>query len=286
MSSAPWTSTILQKPQTPSIFSLLPLPPSRSIQFYRLNHNLTVKPLNSSSQSLYGSLSSARPQDEDEDEEGPVIGDCLVFEEGIFNDPFVENARSSRKSGANTTRANADKGVDVSPENLIPEDWLDVQEELNITKKERRRMARELEYGRAVDKRRQALMPLNSEESERIKQEKFEKIRQEKIKQLSPVVLDNPKKAYFRDYGATEKREKETSGEVSGGRVAPRNPRLAVYGGGLEDVSAFFSSGKYESSAAEKSQGIFLLLNVWFHVESAHEDWFCEGIRLLFRSRI
>lgn len=258
--SVPWTSTtILQKPQnpTPSLFSLLPLSsPSRSIQFYRLTHNPTFKPLYSSSQPLYGSISPARPLDEDEDDEEPAIGDCLVYEEGVFTDPFSENGRNSRQSGASTAKSNADKGADVSPENLIPEDWLDVQEELNITKKERRRMARELEYGRAVDKRRQALMPLNSEESERIKQEKFEKIRQEKIKQLSPVVLDNPKKAYFKDYGASEKREKETSGEVSGGRVAPRNPRLAVYGGGLEDVSAFFSSGKYESGARDKSQGI------------------------------
>lgn len=159
-------------------------------------------------------------------------------------------------------------------------------------------MAQELEYGSRVEKRRQALMPQNSEE--------FEKIKQEKLKRLSPVVLDNPKKAYFRENGETlkqlspvgvddqkkayvrekgenekcdaettgevsgldspkkvyfrengnnEKRNEETRGEDSGGRVAPRNPRLAVYGGGLEDVSAFFSCGKYVSGAAGKSQG-------------------------------
>ncbi|XP_057809391.1 ankyrin repeat domain-containing protein, chloroplastic-like [Salvia miltiorrhiza] len=259
-SAAPWTSTIPQKPQTPgpSLFSHLPLPHSRTIQFHRLNHNLTLKPLNSSSQPLYGSVSPAPPQDEDDDEE-PAIGDCLVYEEGIFNDPFIENTRNSRRSGAHITKSATNKDADVSPENLIPDEWQDVQKELNITKKERRKMAQELEYGTRVAKRRQALMPLNSEGFEKTRQdkieqmrlEKFEKIKQEKIKQLSPVVLDNPKKAYFREI----KPEKETNGEVSGGRVAPRNPRLAVYGVGLEDVSAFFSSGKYESAAADKSQG-------------------------------
>lgn len=127
-------------------------------------------------------------------------------------------------------------------------------------------MAQAMEYGRRVEKRRQALLPLNSDEFEKAKQEKrrqapmsldseeFEKIKQEKLKQLSPVVLDNPKKAYFRE---NEKRDEETSGEVSRGRVAPRNPRLAVYGGGLEDVSALFSSGKYDNGASNRSQGIF-----------------------------
>lgn len=117
-------------------------------------------------------------------------------------------------------------------------------------------MAQELEYGTRVMKRRQALMPLNSEGQDKIEQarlEKFEKIKQEKIKQLSPVVLDNPKKEYFREIEP----RKEANGEAGGGRVTPRNPRLAVYGGGLEDVSAFFSSGKYESGAVNKSQGIF-----------------------------
>ncbi|KAH6820772.1 ankyrin repeat protein [Perilla frutescens var. hirtella] len=323
MSSAPWTSTILQKPQTPLIFSLLPSPSlplssSRNIQFPKLNDNLTVKPLNSSPQPLYGSVSPAQPQAGDDDDEEPAIGDCLVYEEGIFNDPFIENNSNSTHSDARTTKSNNNKDADVLPENLIPEEWMGVQKELNITKKERRKMAQELEYGSRVEKRRQALMPLNSEEFEKIKQEKLkqlspvvldnpkkvyfrengEKLKQpspvgvddpknahvwengenekrdaetsgevsgldnpkkvyfrengEKLNQLNPVVLDNPRKAYFRE---NEKHVEETRGEVSGGRVAPRNPRLAVYGGGLDDVSALFSSGKYDSGAAGKSQG-------------------------------
>ncbi|KAL1566654.1 ankyrin repeat domain-containing protein, chloroplastic [Salvia divinorum] len=264
-SSALWTSIILQNPQNPPLlFPLLPtspLPHPRSIQFHRPNHKHTLKHPNSSFQPLYASLSAARPQDgdEDEDDEDPAIGDCLVYEEGIFNDPFIENTANYRRSGTRTTTSTANKDADVATENLIPEEWLDVQKELNITKKERRKMAQELEYGTRVMKRRQALMPLNSEGHDKTRQdkieqarlEKFEKMKQEKIKQLSPVVLDNPKKEYFREI----KPQKETNGEVSGGRVAPRNPRLAVYGGGLEDVSAFFSSGKYESGAVDKSQG-------------------------------
>ncbi|XP_042042262.1 ankyrin repeat domain-containing protein, chloroplastic [Salvia splendens] len=255
-SSAIWTSTIQQNPQNlPLLFPLLPISPlshSRTIQFHRPNHNHALKHLHSTFQPLYASVSPPRPQDEDEDEddEEPAIGDCLVYEEGIFNDPFIEITTNSRRS----TTSTANKDADVAAENLIPEEWLDVQKELNISKKERRKMAQELEYGTRVMKRRQALMPLNSEGQDEIEQarlEKFEKIKQEKIKQLSPVVLDNPKKEYFREIEP----RKEANEEVGGGRVAPRNPRLTVYGGGLEDVSAFFSSGKYESGAVNKSQG-------------------------------
>lgn len=126
-------------------------------------------------------------------------------------------------------------------------------------------MAQQLEYGRRVEKRRQALMPLNSEE--------YEKLKNEKLRQLKPLVLDNPKTEYLEENDMYEKREyleekdkyekpdDERSGEGIRDRVAPRNPRLAVYGGGLEDISAFFSSGKYDRGATEKFQGIFAAFN-------------------------
>ncbi|XP_042039838.1 ankyrin repeat domain-containing protein EMB506, chloroplastic-like [Salvia splendens] len=192
-SSAIWTSTVQQNPQNlPLLFPLLPVSPlsqSRTIQFHRPTHNHALKHLHSSFQPLY--------------DDEPAIGDCLVYEEGIFHDTIIETTTNSRRSATTST---ANKDADVAAENLIPDEWLDVQKELNITKKGRRKMAQELEYGTRVMKRRQALMPLDSEGQDKIEQarlDKFEKIKQEKIKQLSPVLLDNPKKEYFREIGLT-----------------------------------------------------------------------------------
>ncbi|KAL8549928.1 hypothetical protein ACS0TY_008674 [Phlomoides rotata] len=251
MSSAPWASTVLHKTQTPAILSpqstsLLSLSTSRNIRFPHFAPASFLKPLNFSSLSLYGTISRSQPEEYEEDEE-PAIGDCLVYEEGIFNDPVLENTQNSGLDDAQVTRHPNTKVPDVSPENLIPDGWLDVQKELNITKKERRKLAQQLEFGRSVEKRRLASLPLDSVE--------FEELKKEKLKQLNPVVLDSPKKAYFRENDKNEKRDNEVSREVVHSRVAPRNPRLAVYGGGLEDVSALFDSERYDQGAAEKSQG-------------------------------
>ncbi|KAI3462316.1 hypothetical protein Pfo_018979 [Paulownia fortunei] len=250
MSSAPSNSTILQKPQTPVIFSLLHTSPlslstPRNLRFPFLTRTLLVKSSESpnfSSQPLYEAVSQSQPEEEEE----PAIGDCLVYEEGIFDDPFLEKTRNFRNDDAQVSKP-TNNDTNVSPENLIPEKWLDIQRELNITKKERRRLSQQLEYGRRVEKRRQALRPLNSEECGKFKNEK--------LQQLKPVVLDKPEPEYLEENDKYEKRDDEISEEGIRGRVTPRNPRLAVYGGGLEDISALFSSGNYDHGAADKSQG-------------------------------
>ncbi|KAL0463749.1 UNVERIFIED_CONTAM: Ankyrin repeat domain-containing protein, chloroplastic [Sesamum latifolium] len=222
-----------------------PFPP----RFPRLTPANLVKSSNSpqfASQPLYDAVPHPQPEEEEEE---PPIGDCLVFEEGVFNDPFIQNTRNFRSDEAQLSKPNnnKDKGTTISPENLIPEDWVHVQRELNITKKERRKLSQQLEYGRRVEKRRQALMPLNSGE--------YEKFKNEKLQKLKPIVLDDPEPKYLGENDKHEKDDDERNGEAVRGRVAPRNPRLAVYGGGLEDISALFSSGSYEPGAADKSQG-------------------------------
>ncbi|KAK4430354.1 Ankyrin repeat domain-containing protein, chloroplastic [Sesamum alatum] len=254
MASAPSPSTILRRTQTPIIFSLLPtfslsLPAPRHLAFPRLSPAYLVKASNSpqfSSQPLYDGI--PQPEEEEEEEE-PAIGDCLVFEEGVFTDPFLQNSRNFRSAEAQVSKPDKikDKDTTISPENLIPEEWVHVQRELNITKKERRKLSQQLEYGRRVEKRRQALMPLNSGE--------YEKFKNEKLQKLKPIVLDHPEPKYLDENDKHEKDDDERNGEGIRGRVAPRNPRLAVYGGGLDDISALFSSGSYDPGAADKSQG-------------------------------
>ncbi|XP_011081481.1 ankyrin repeat domain-containing protein, chloroplastic isoform X1 [Sesamum indicum] len=217
--------------------------------FPRLTPANPVKSSNSpqlSSQPLYDAF--PHPQPEEDEEEEPAIGDCLVFEEGVFNDPFLQNTRNFRNDEAQISKPNnnKDKGATISPENLIPEEWVHVQRELNITKKEKRRLSQQLEYGRRVEKRRQALMPLNSGE--------YEKFKNEKLQKLKPIVLDDPEPKCMDENDKHEKDDDERNGEGIRGRVPPRNPRLAVYGGGLEDISALFSSGSYDPGVADKSQ--------------------------------
>ncbi|KAL6522637.1 hypothetical protein OROMI_031595 [Orobanche minor] len=268
-SSSP--SIILQKSRTPAITSLLHNPPlaiasPRNLRFPPLTRTFIVntsKYPSFSSQPVYDYVSQPQPDDEDE----PAIGDCLVYEEGVFEDPFLQNTRHliNDDVSAPPVRKSSSKDTtkDVQPEILIPEKWLDIQKEINISKKERRRISQQLDYGTRVQKRRQALMPINPNPDE------FEIFKNEKLQQLKPSVLDEPEPPEHLEENSNEHLEENSNkyeekrgddeqriGEVVTGRVTRGNPRLAVYGGGLEDISAVFSSGRYDHGAAtEKSQG-------------------------------
>ncbi|PKI74433.1 hypothetical protein CRG98_005197, partial [Punica granatum] len=168
-------------------------------------------------------------------EEEHVIGDCLVFEDGIFEDPYLH--RQTNYESHVSDKPNKKKLNEVEPQNLVPDDWREVQAELNISKKDKRKIAQELEFGRRVEKRKQGYAPLRS-----VSLEEYKAYREAKLAQLKPVVLDNPTsftgKEDDKEDSEGEKRESE--------RVVPKNPRRAVYGRGLEDVTEFFNSGNYE----------------------------------------
>ncbi|CAI9111009.1 OLC1v1011140C1 [Oldenlandia corymbosa var. corymbosa] len=182
-----------------------------------------------------------------------IIGDCLVFEDGIFDDPSLQNEPLKPQKNNHPSRRNV--SAEVVPENLIPEKWVEVQRAINITKKDRRKLAHELEFGRTVEKRRASLRPIGS-----VNAVDFVKYRDERLKQLKPIVLDKPE---FVEVGKAEESDKDVAGNVQGSsggssssaRVKPRNPRLAVYGGGLEDISEFFNSGNYDPNAAKTTEG-------------------------------
>ncbi|KAJ8544764.1 hypothetical protein K7X08_017347 [Anisodus acutangulus] len=191
-----------------------------------------------------------------EDEEH-VIGDCIVFEEGIFEDPFVQN---------NENKPPQNNKKEIETDNLIPEEWVQVQREINITKKERRKLSQQLEFGQRAERRRLDLMPIignnNNNRSGGSSIEEYLKAREEKLKQLKPLVLENPdflkvKKRDKSDVELSESEEEENESEsrVTSGRVLPRDPRSAVYGGGLEDIKEFFNSGIYEANVGKSPEG-------------------------------
>ncbi|XP_047314877.1 ankyrin repeat domain-containing protein, chloroplastic [Impatiens glandulifera] len=184
----------------------------------------------------------------DEDDE-IVIGDCVVFGEGVFEDPYLEETLNSHSEDTKTGNV---KNTEVKPENLIPEKWKEIQEEINQTKKDRRKLAQELEFGIRVEKNRKASQPLR-----KATEEEYRDYKKEKLSQLKPIVLDTP------TFPEQSEEEDDEVGGVErdvrppdGGRVVPRNPRWAVYGGSLDDISDFFNSEDYDpDSNAKNSEG-------------------------------
>ena len=185
-------------------------------------------------------------------EEEVAIGDCVVFEEGVFEDPYLHdnldlNAQKTKRKKPN---------LEIQPENLIPEKWKEVQEQINITKKERRKIAQQLEYGSRIEKNKQGLVPMSEEE--------YLSYRETKLAQLKPLVLNNPTSFPVEEKEAEAEAEpvEEKPHESTSSRVVPRNPRRAVYGGTLEDISDFFNSGSYQPGGNAATQGVYACMYI------------------------
>lgn len=165
-------------------------------------------------------------------EEENVIGDCVVFEDGIFEDPHPHSQTTTTSSKLSKKKLN-----EVQPENLVPDQWREVQAELNISKKDKRKIAQELEFGRRVEKRKQGYAPLRS-----VSLEEYKAYKEAKLAQLKPVMLENPT-----NFPVKEDQKEDSEGQQrESERVTPKNPRRAVYGKGLEDLTAFFNGGNYD----------------------------------------
>ncbi|PHU25051.1 hypothetical protein BC332_03383 [Capsicum chinense] len=250
-------TTAIQNPRIPNLFtpSTLSYPPSCS-SLYKLQFSTnTFRCQILGSHTLNFSLQNHSQQPLEEEEH--VVGDCIVFEQGIFDDPFVQNNKQQNNN------SNNNKSTEIRAENLIPEEWVQVQREINITKKERRKLSQQLEFGQRAERRRLDLMPIGNKNTSNGRRgsniEEYLKAREEKLKQLKPLVLENPDfekcKRGKTDAKLSESVEDRSVLRVSSERVLPKDPRRAVYGGGLEDIKEFFSSGIYEASAGKSSQG-------------------------------
>ncbi|EOA13418.1 hypothetical protein CARUB_v10026456mg [Capsella rubella] len=182
-----------------------------------------------------------------------IVGDCLVYEDGVFEDPYLhkevtqvshQERKKNRRGGAKRLEES-----EIEPENLVPEEWRDIQAEVNLTKKDKRKIAQELEFGVRVEKKRQGLIPLRN-----VDLNEYLTYKEAKLAQLRPVTLDKP--GNLSDDGASS--DAVTS---SSERVAPKNPRWAVYGKGFDHVTKFFNSDKYDPSSGNKSDGPRKLLS-------------------------
>lgn len=158
----------------------------------------------------------------------------MVFEEGIFEDPYLQETLDSPPlKSVKKNKNSRNSKSQVEAEDLVPEKWKGVQAEINITKKEKRMIAREMEFGRTVMKRKQGLVPIETS----VRVQDYVAYRSEKL---------DEKKKRVGELGG---------GESSSSRVAPRNPRLEVYGGTLDDITEFFSSGSYDPNSTQTNEG-------------------------------
>lgn len=236
------SSAILLLPSTPIpklFFSFLPIPPPS------LSLSLTPRTINLSTKRH--SFIPLQNDDVFELEDELVIGDCVVFEEGVFDDPYLQNDIGEEPQTPKPNKKQQKPISEVEPENLVPEKWKEVQAEINITKKERRKIAQDLEFGSKIEKKKKGYEPIRDVNAVK----EYLEFKKEKLGQLTPLVLDNP----------TSFPEKEGEGEderngfqYSSERVKPKNPRWAVYGRGLEDLTEFFNGENYEPGE-NKSEG-------------------------------
>jgi len=139
----------------------------------------------------------------------------------------------------------------VKSENLVPDKWKEVQAEINITKKERRKIAQEIEFNSKVLKKKRGLIPLRDMDLN-----EYKSYKEAKLAQLKPLVLDK----IFAEKEGDEEESGLSDGSVDE-RVVARNPRWAVYGRGLEDVNEFLNSDSYDP-ASMKTGGNWYLQSV------------------------
>ena len=248
-------STLVRNPQPHTLF-FSPFPSSTPLKFQSLK-----PPTN---RNLHKILSSSHQHDNNDEEH--IIGDCIVFEEGIFEDPIFptsdNNLVNSKKPKPNSKKK---KQTVIKSENLVPDKWKEVQAEINITKKEvqadvnitkkerpkiaqefefnskeeRRKIAQEFEFNSNFMKKKRGLVPLRDIDSN-----EYKAYKESKLAQLTPLVLDKVPSFCF----AEKKKETEVDW-LSEERVEARNPRWAVYGKGLEDVKEFLNSDSYDPTA-------------------------------------
>lgn len=135
---------------------------------------------------------------------------------------------------------------------MIPDKWKEAQAAFNITKKERRKIAQELEFGRKLEKKKEGLRPIRDDDLEK----EYVTYRDAKLAQLNSLFLDNPN--FLVNENASKRNDEKFDNEKEkvndlvsgGGRVKPRNPRLEVYGVSLDDVSELLNSADYDPDAA------------------------------------
>ncbi|KAK8944172.1 hypothetical protein KSP39_PZI008409 [Platanthera zijinensis] len=199
-----------------------------SFPYSQLQHRQYLKQDDSVNERRRGDFADQPEEDDDE----LILGDCVVFEEGAFEEenPFLPTDIGGKPRRTKRRISNSPTTSAGESHSLVPEKWKEVVDEINLTKKEKRKLAHQIRFGSRLEARKKTPVP---------DIEEYNAYRNMKLSQLNPVVLDNPNRFPLESAVTKE------LGETSSGRVAPRNPRLGIDGESLEDITEFFNSGNY-----------------------------------------
>ncbi|PAN51709.1 hypothetical protein PAHAL_9G614200 [Panicum hallii] len=176
-----------------------------------------------------------------DDDEDVVIGDCLVFDDDAFEEPDLDLPSSPAPPSASRygRRAEASNGS-----SLVPEKWRDAEEEINLTKKEKRRISHGLRFGSRLERRAPPAV---------VAPDEFRAYRKGTLQAESEHVANVYRGPLERTLPPAEKVEEPPPPEP-GTRVAPKNPRMGIDVGSLEDISEFFSNREYVQGEMEDSK--------------------------------
>jgi len=177
-----------------------------------------------------------------DDDEDVVIGDCLVFDDEAFEEPDLDLPSSPPPPSASRCGRKAEASYGSS---LVPERWRDAAEEINLTKKEKRRISHGLRFGSRLERRAPPAVAASDE---------FRAYRKGTLQGESEHVANVYWGPLERTLPPAEKVEEPPPPEP-GTRVAPKNPRMGMDVGSLEDISEFFSSREYVQGEMEDSKG-------------------------------
>jgi len=159
--------------------------------------------------------------------------DAEAFEEPDLDLPSSPPPPSASRCGR---KAEASYGS-----SLVPERWRDAAEEINLTKKEKRRISHGLRFGSRLERRAPpAVVP----------PDEFRAYRKGTLQAESEHVANVYRGPLERTLPPAEKVEEPPPPEP-GTRVAPKNPRMGMDVGSLEDISEFFSSREYVQGEME-----------------------------------
>lgn len=206
----------------------------------RLRHQLP-KPiaLSLSPRPAFSSAFAVAAVDDDED---VVIGDCLVFDDEAFEDPDLDFPSSPPPPSASRYGRRAETG---GGESLVPERWRDAEEEINLTKKDKRRIAHGLRFGSRLERRAPPAVAAPDE---------FRAYRNGMLQAEREHVANVYRGPLEQTLPPEEVDVEELLPPEPGTRVAPKNPRMGMDVGSLDDIADFFSSQEYVTDEMEDNK--------------------------------
>lgn len=243
---------------------LHPLPTSAS-RLRAPGRSLSLSPCPRPLASPSPSFAVAAVNDDDYDDD-VVLGDCLVFEDEAFETPDLDLGRPS----SHPSRKPAARGGG----SLVPERWKDAVEEINLTKKEKRRIAHGLRFGSRLDRRVPSAVAAPDEyrayregrldaELGHGARDYLESPLESKSRAYREVRLDAEPGRVASDYVEPLEEKPRAPEKVEappppppGTRAAPRNPRTAMDSVSLEDIAELFNSSQYVPGETEDGKSV------------------------------